>query len=115
MLNDHPMQKNLQRLHYNSHHPYSAILINFIDLYTVKIRYSFIFHKTLQLADINIPPYINEKNYINLISKFEDILKNKQIKVVHINDNFVYLYCNDTCINTEINNVILCDSINNVL
>lgn len=101
-------------LKYNCRHYYEGTLMSFIDIETIFIRLNFICYKKVKLADINIPPYIEGKVYLDIIDYFEDMLKNKKVQIVTIEKDYIYMYYNKQSINTMINNYIIqkCNIIN---
>ncbi len=70
----------------------------------IKLRYDFAQYKTEKIKDIIISPYIDKRIYNDMLDELEKFVKNKIFTV--INDDGVYLYYDDICVNTMINNMI---------
>ncbi len=90
---------------YNIHHPKHATCLKVISLNSIKLRYDFASYKTEKIKDIIISPHINKMKYNEMLNELKAFFKNKTFTV--INDNGVYLYYDDICVNTMINNMIV--------
>jgi hypothetical protein len=85
----------------------SGTVCTIYDIACVKIRYGYANYKTQKLAEINIPPYINESKYISLLDDLAKYMHNKVFKILQIDADTIYMYYDDMCINTLINNMLL--------
>ncbi len=70
----------------------------------IKLRYDFAQYKTEKIKDIIISPYIDKHIYNDMLDELEKFVKNKIFTVIY--DDGVYLYYDDICVNTMINNMI---------
>lgn len=77
------------------------------DISTVQIHYGYMSYKTQKLADVSMSPYIPDDVLLRIIKDLETFFTDKTLEIVKLNEKFVYLYYNQECINTMINNMIM--------
>jgi hypothetical protein len=77
------------------------------DIRTLLIDYNTFNCKKYKMADICLPPYISDDIYLMLIKYLNEYFDKKGCKIVQLYDDYVYLYYEDECVNTMINNMIV--------
>ena len=89
-----------------THNIRRGTVTNIYDIRTIRIYYNIFDAKKQILADIIMPPYIPEDIYTSIIHDLVNFFTDKQLSIVALDNNYVYLYHNKECINTMINNII---------
>lgn len=98
---------DIHELHLNVQKVHTARICTIYDIRTIKIKYNrAISCKTCKLADIILPPYVDEITYLYMIHYLEEYFHDKEFKIVELRDQHVYVYHDNECINTMINNMI---------
>lgn len=96
-LHDRVQRQNIRR----------ATITCIYDIRTIYIYYHIFDGKKQKLADVVMSPYIEKDIYITIIKFLAEFFTNKKFSIVSLDNDYVYLYYNQECINTMINNVIL--------
>ena len=95
------------KLHESVNSPSYGDIICIYDIRTILVQYNSLQCKRQKLADICLPPYINDDIYLMIIKYLREYFEKKVFKIVHLQDDYIYLYYEDECINTMINNMIV--------
>lgn len=85
----------------------TGIVDTIYDIRTVKIRYGSMYCKKQKLADICMPPYMDDEKYLLIIKELRKYFDCKKMSIITEYDNYVHLYCNGENVNTMINNMIV--------
>jgi len=97
-------------LDYNVHHPKHGTIRSIYSLDSVQVRYSFNDYKKEKIEGINVSPYLDKRTYEHMIHELQMYVKDKNFTIVQ--NNGLYLYYDDVCLNTFINNMIIYHSVN---
>lgn len=72
------------------------------DIHTIQIS-----SKIYKLADIHVPPYMSDANYIHIIKYLEKYFTDKTFTMLEEADDYVHLYYDGEYVNMMINNMII--------
>jgi len=84
-----------------------AKVIHVRDIFNIKLKVSFYNYLNCRLANIYLPPDMNNASIKNACSDMKTYLYNKTFQVRLSDDNSVHLYNDHNYVNNIINNMIL--------
>lgn len=106
---DEEVQEHLSasRPHINRQNMTTGTVHTLYDIRTVKICYGLMNYKRQKLADISLPPYIDENIYLKIINIISEYLTDKTFSILPLDNGYIYMYYKQECVNTLINNLII--------
>ena len=96
-----------EQIHKNVQNRTHGKIETIYDIRTVLVYYNMFNYKKHKLADICLPPYIEKDMYLLFIKNLQEYFEGKTLSIVKLNEEYIYLYYENECVNTMINNMIV--------